>query len=150
MIDWDTETAIKILVPCGQLAVAGAVGMIAYWQWRTAESQKEIARSKLLLEMFDRRTKIFDAVTRSVATALLDGKFDNENLSYLREGIRGSEFLFGTEVSNIVNEIYRLSWLAQDRKGWLKSIELLKEKSEDFTRLVAPYMNVSNIKSSKR
>jgi hypothetical protein len=48
-----TELQIRALAAFGQIAIAAAVGVIAFRQWQTA-------RNKLKADLFDRRVKLYD------------------------------------------------------------------------------------------
>jgi hypothetical protein len=70
MIRFDLDVISKLLVPVGQLAVAIAVGLISYSQWRVSVRQKEIAHNKIMLDLFDRQgsltKKIFHSLEREL------------------------------------------------------------------------------------
>ncbi len=78
-----TDLQIKLFTAGGQILVAGAVGVIAWRQWRTA-------RNKLKADLFDRRFKLFRSIEGALDTALTQGKRQAgiEELEYLAREVK--------------------------------------------------------------
>lgn len=106
MVDMDfkiADLAIKLLTGTGQLAVACAVGYIAYRQWRTAQQQAETARNKLKHDLFDRRLKVYDALRESAQYAF--NARPNENAEQrVADNLKELRWLFGKPVYDFVWE----------------------------------------------
>jgi hypothetical protein len=149
MIRFDLDVISKLLVPVGQLAVAIAVGLISYSQWRVSVRQKEIAHNKIMLDLFDRRLKIYDSIVRSFASSQIPGVFDQENISFLREGIRGHEFLFGGELSKKIETLWSLAWRSTSINYYIDHCEEFEPIITDFKELSKPYLDVTNIRNHK-
>ena len=73
--------------------VAAAGAAIAYFQFVTA-------RRKLMLDLFDRRLKVVEAVERAVGPFLASGKVTAENFNALLTAKAAARFLFGDDVQN--------------------------------------------------
>ncbi len=104
MVDMDfkiADLAIKLLTGIGQLAVACAVGYIAYRQWRTAQQQAETARNKLKHDLFERRLKVYDALRESAQYAFTARP--NENAEQRVAGnLKEIRWLFGKPFHDFV------------------------------------------------
>jgi hypothetical protein len=149
MIDFDLDVVSKLLVPIGQLAVAIAVGLISFSQWRTANEQKEIARQKILLDLFDRRFKIYETVVRIFPTAQFskfDEKFDNE----FKEGTRGDQFLFDKKIHDVNNKIKDIIWSSQSQGRYVINHNEITPLVEEFKKLAQPYLRLDKIKGTRR
>jgi protein gp37 len=84
------------------VAVAGAV--IACFQFLTAHR-------KLMLDLFDRRLKVFES---AIGPFLTNGKLSVENFNDFLRAKAAARFLFGQDVQDHVscsNRISRFSWL---------------------------------------
>ncbi|MEH7904354.1 hypothetical protein V7794_24570 [Rhizobium laguerreae] len=80
--------------------VAVAVGIVAFLQWRTAHH-------KVILDLFDRRMAIYEAVERAIDYVLAnEGNLVGHNASQkLTKAWMDSRFLFGSEVEDQIFEI---------------------------------------------
>ncbi|HIE5095155.1 hypothetical protein WG628_07680 [Stenotrophomonas maltophilia] len=76
-----TDLQIKLFTAIGQMLVAGAVGLIAWRQWRTAQQQADTARKKLVLDLFDRRIVLFEQLEKLLTE--LEQK-TNPHLTYVQ------------------------------------------------------------------
>ncbi|MBF9172349.1 hypothetical protein ABFU49_16700 [Xanthomonas campestris pv. campestris] len=104
MVDMDfkiADLAIKLLTGIGQLAVACAVGYIAYRQWRTAQQQAETARNKLKHDLFERRLKVYDALRESAQYAF-SARPDENAEQRVAGNLKELRWLFGKPVHDFV------------------------------------------------
>lgn len=97
---------IKLLTGAGQIAVACAVGYIAYRQWRTAQQQAETARNTLKYDLFDRWLKVYDALRESAHYATTaDWREEPEQKFF--DNIKELRWLFGKPIYDFVwNNVY--------------------------------------------
>ena len=94
---------IPYLAPSATLIVGLSVAYIAWQQW-------QVARSKLRLELFDRRYKVFEATRKFLAVILRDARcFEDSQLFEFNAGTSDAEFLFGSEVVDYLAEIRKRS-----------------------------------------
>jgi hypothetical protein len=99
---------------------------IALRQWLTA-------RSKLKLDLFDRRLLIYDAVRSYIAAVMTSGKTTQDiELAFL-SGTRGARWLFGNE---IVHYIDKTLWPKICQLGCLQSELDGMERGEERTRKI--------------
>ena len=82
------------------VVISLAITYIAWQQW-------QIARTKLRLDLFDRRYKVYDATRKFLAGILRDATFTDSQLFEFYAGTSDAEFLFASDV---------MDYLAQLRK----------------------------------
>ncbi len=80
--------------------VAVIASYIAYQQWRTNEV-------KLQLDLYDRRLKIYEEVKRVLLLVVRDGDIKYEELSNFAISVSEADFLFGNEIREYIDEVYR-------------------------------------------
>lgn len=100
-----TDLQIKLFTAVGQILVAGAVGVIAWRQWRTAQPQAETARKKLIADLFDRRFKAYDKFVDHIADAFYaDGDSEGDAARKAIESayslLHEIRWLFGEDVTS--------------------------------------------------
>lgn len=97
-----TDLQIKLFTAVGQILIAGAVGVVAWRQWRTAQQQAETARKKLRLDLFERRIRAFDQLKKLLNATSEPHPDDADNAFeqlFLISGPTGEiRWLFGPEV----------------------------------------------------
>lgn len=96
-IDW--EKVVRVFSALLTPVIAGVTVYIA-WQ------QHRINRNQYRLALFDRRHKIFDATTEFIVVVLRAARATVNDLSALVQGTRGHEFLFDSDVSDYINQLY--------------------------------------------
>jgi hypothetical protein len=79
--------------------IAGIAIYIAWQQWKTN-------RQKLKLDLYDRRLKVFERV-REILAMMYTTVSDDKRLFELLSGTRDAEFLFGVEIKDYIEEVYR-------------------------------------------
>ncbi|WP_105435692.1 hypothetical protein [Neorhizobium tomejilense] len=91
---------IQVLQALLTPAIAIAVGVVAFLQWRTAHQ-------KVVLDLFERRLKIYDAVSDVVLQYVnhQDKMPSSEALSRLRGAEIAARFLFGEEVHKHIDAL---------------------------------------------
>ena len=75
--------------------------MIAAW---VAYQQAQIARSKLKLDLFDKRMAVYEAVRTALGAAASRGKLTQEEEIAYMVGTRPAQWLFGPEVFKYLDE----------------------------------------------
>ncbi|QKK28598.1 hypothetical protein FE844_002965 [Rhizobium indicum] len=136
-------------------AIAVAVGVIAFMQWRTAHQ-------KVVLDLFDRRLAIVNEVNATISYALSE----NGNLVSINAAMRlydceaKSLFLFGSAVVGVIEEIRQDILLYHRRKAELErgggsaaegrerhdstgqAFFLIGKDQERFIEVVLPFMRM--------
>jgi hypothetical protein len=90
---------IQILQGLLTPAIALAVGVIAFMQWRTAHQ-------KVVLDLFDRRLAVYTTAREAVSRVVTSGSNDRDSDLGLLEALHASMFLFGDDVKDFLNEMY--------------------------------------------
>ena len=88
----------SILGPIATLIVGIGVLFFAWQQW-------QLARSKLRLDLFDRRYKVYDTTRKFLAEIVRNAKFEDSHLFEFYAGTSDAEFLFGSEVVDYLAQI---------------------------------------------
>jgi hypothetical protein len=79
-------------------AVAILAIVIAVMQWRTAHQ-------KIVLDLFERRMKIYSEIRAVIASIVSSGKLPNEKHFEFIRAIDGAKFLFGLKVNRYLEEL---------------------------------------------
>lgn len=146
---------IQVLQALLTPAIALGVGIIAFLQWRTAHQ-------KVLLDLFERRLKIYDAVISAVDQFSNSGPVDVSLQARMKLQIATSEarFLFGDEVlahlqtliedmSKVIMKVRRID---SQSVAWSARDKLIEEVAEiggridtwsvKFSKLCYPYIRM--------
>jgi len=73
---------------------------IAWQQWQTN-------KKKLFLDLYDRRLKIYEEVRQILSVILRDARASYDDLMKFRRAVSEADFLFGSEITNYIDEIYQ-------------------------------------------
>ena len=73
---------------------------IAWQQWKTNQQ-------KLNFERYDRRLRIYEEVRKILSIIFRDAKASKEDLLKFRTSVSEADFLFGPEIPEYIDEIYR-------------------------------------------
>jgi hypothetical protein len=155
------KTFIALAGPFATIVASIAAGFIAV---RLGKSQVSVARlqantanDRLVLDLFDRRLAIYYGAKEIVGAAVRHGtSTTEEQFSFLR-AINGASFLFGKEVTDYLDEIYKALVELQYCEDELKRVEerdkikAFKRKQKQFDKikdfytdaepLFAPYLH---------
>jgi hypothetical protein len=81
-------------------AIALLAAYIAWQQWQTN-------RTKLALDLYDRRVHIYEQVKRILSMVMRDARVSYEDLLAFRANTAQADFLFGPEIPKYIDEIYQ-------------------------------------------
>lgn len=98
-----TDLQIKLFTAIGQIAIAAAVGTIAYRQWRTAQTQADTARKKLRADLFDRKYAKYEELV-GLATTAMQGRAPDHVLVDIQRVRKEMAWIFGDVISSWVRE----------------------------------------------
>jgi len=73
---------------------------IAWQQWQTS-------RQKLNLDRYERRLRIYGEVIKILSIIIRDAKVSTEDLIKFRTSVSEADFLFGPEIPQYIDEIYK-------------------------------------------
>lgn len=113
--------------------IAGAVAFVSYQQW-------QVARAKLLLDLFEKRFAVYLDARRLVSEAVQMGKFTDDAMP--NEVLAKGRFLFGDE---IVAELTKLQELCV--RARMKDPAVTLEMGmwlDDFNVKVVPYLALTH------
>lgn len=150
---------IQVLQALLTPAIAIAVGVIGFLQWRTAHQ-------KVVLDLFDRRLAVYDGVVNSVTTyfsKLESPALHSDTVSQLYQLRSRALFLFGSDVANLIDQVrgdiinYALLSERREKRMPLLStakqamdrefsevLERLTETSERMTSACLPYIQMDS------
>jgi hypothetical protein len=73
---------------------------IAWQQWKTN-------KQKLKLDQYERRLRVYEEVRKILSIILRDAKASTDDLLKFRTSVSEADFLFGPEISEYIDEIYK-------------------------------------------
>lgn len=79
-------------------AIALLAIVVAIMQWRTAHQ-------KVVLDLFERRMKVYSEIRAVIASVIGSGKLPNEKHFEFIRAIDGAKFLFGRNVNRYLDEL---------------------------------------------
>ena len=155
----DVPAWIQVLQALLTPAIAIAVGVIGFLQWRTAHQ-------KVVLDLFDRRLAVYDGVVNSVTghfSKLESPTLRSDTVSELYQLRSRALFLFGSDVANLIDEVRsdiinyallserrekRRPLLPQARQAadreFSEVLERLTETPERMTSACLPYIQMDS------
>jgi hypothetical protein len=95
------ETTLDVLT----VVIAISVAIVAWQNYRIGRSNFYIAKDKLRLDLFDRRLKVFEACQKLFSFVLREGRPTSAELTNFLERTANSEFLFGKDIRNYIEEV---------------------------------------------
>jgi hypothetical protein len=87
--------------------IAGITVYIARQQWKTNHKQWETNHNKLKLDLYERRLKIYEEVWKFISLIIRDGNVTTKELQEFYSATMEADFLFGDEIREYINEIYK-------------------------------------------
>ena len=119
-----TNYLAALLTPT--VAVLGSV--IAYRQWRTAQS-------KLKFELFDRRFSVYEASRNLLASVMTSGKAKEKEIFKFLIATREAKWLLNPEVATYLEkELYHKAIALQTLEAMLEGIPIGKERSANVKK----------------
>jgi hypothetical protein len=132
-------------------AIALLAILIAILQWRTAHQ-------KIVLDLFERRMKVYSEIRAVIASVVSSGKLPNERHFEFMRAIDGAKFLFGSNVTNYLeglNTTLVYFQEADETYGSLqgkergeaiqkrrKHFDMIQAFYKEFDPLVEPYLGM--------
>ena len=94
------EQLVEILKALLTPLIAIVATYIVWQQWKTN-------KQKLNLEKYDRRLRFYEEVVKILSIVLRDAKASVDDLLRFRTSVSGADFLFGSEIPEYIDEIYK-------------------------------------------
>ena len=96
IIDVVVEISKALLTPL----IAVVATYIAWQQWKTN-------KQKLVLDRYDRRLRVYEEVMKILSIILRDANASYDDLLKFRTAVSEADFLFGPEVMEYIDQIYK-------------------------------------------
>ena len=140
------------------------IAIIALW---IAYQQHKNTKTKIKLDLFDRRIAMYESAQAFMGTIIRDGAVDQERLIRFRQDCWHSRFLFGADVneefdtifehanklSTVIRQIRADVWQGceiERDQALRKESELLlwiTERGKHLDKVMEPYLNFSEVKT---
>ena len=104
------------------LFLSVAIVAIAWQQWRVAET-------KLRLDLFDRRYKVYDAARKFLAVIIREAAFTNAELIEFNVGTSDAEFLFRADVVDYLGQVRKHAVHMQTAQRIFEPLPVGEERS---------------------
>jgi hypothetical protein len=138
------------LIPIAAIVVSLVVAIVQYGQWRTANQ-------KVVIDLYDRRLKVYTQLEKGISPVLREGKVSQEAFNEFLIGEADARFLFGDDVREYLKTLHEhFAWMLSftddviDRKS--NRNQLIDLKSQHLSEIVnffqeapdlfAPYMRL--------
>ena len=116
---------------------------VAWQQWKTNQQ-------KLNLERYERRLRVYEEVRKILSIILRDAKASTEDLLKFRTSVSEADFLFGPEIPEYIDEIYKRGlnlwrWnqeyrdYTQEKPEGYDHKEVVEEKHKELTWLTEQF-----------
>ncbi|MDR4469116.1 MAG: hypothetical protein MRJ68_12615 [Nitrospira sp.] len=103
---------------------------VAWQQWQTN-------RQKLILDRYDRRLRVYEEVRKILSIILRDAKASYEDLLKFRTAVSEADFLFGQEIPEYIDEIYKRGLNLQRCCAEYRDYAQEKPEGYDHTEITA-------------
>jgi hypothetical protein len=81
-------------------AIGIFAGLIAYMQWRTAHQ-------KVMLDLFDKRLRVYNLVGEAVRSVITSGEMKRSASATLGEAMEVATFLYGNDIHDYIEKLWR-------------------------------------------
>jgi hypothetical protein len=99
------------LISIAAITVSIVVAVVQYAQWRTANQ-------KVVIDLYDRRLKVYQQLEKAVGPVLRDGEVSGAAFKEFMIGQADPTFLFGEDIQEYLKSLRRcFSWLLSMKNG---------------------------------
>jgi hypothetical protein len=125
------------LISIAAIIVSIVVAVVQYAQWRTANQ-------KVVIDLYDRRLKVYQQLEKAIAPVLREGEVSNAAFLEFMIGQADATFLFGEDVQEYLKSLRKcFAWLLSITKEVIdnspKRAELIDTKHKYIAEIVAFY-----------
>ncbi len=124
-IEQVAEVSKALLTPL----IAVLATYIAWQQWKTNQH-------KWVLDRYDRRLRVYEEVRTILSIIVRDGKASYEDLLKFRTSVFDADFLFGPEIMEYIDEIYKRGVKLQNWSGEYRDDTQPKPEGYDNRKIV--------------
>jgi hypothetical protein len=123
---------VQILQALLTPVVAGLAVVIAWAQWR-------VVRRREVMELFERRVAIYEALRKVIGQVIPTGKVTDKDLHDFVVATDRTRFLFGDDVVKYVDGLYsQLLMYAKGRgvsQNYVEAVELFRLAAEEYCKI---------------
>ena len=123
------EQAVEILKGLLTPLIAVVTAYIAWQQWQTN-------RQKLIFDIYERRLHVYEEVRKILSIILRDGTASHHDLLRFRTSVSEADFLFGREITEYIDEIYKRGLELQCWHSQYRDYRHEKPEGYDHKRIV--------------
>lgn len=123
-IEQFVEISKALLTPI----IAIVATYIAWQQWKTNQQ-------KLILDRYDRRLKVYEEVRKILSIIFRDAKASYEDLLKFRTSVSEADFLFGSYITEYIDEIYKRGVQLQYWSGEYRDYSQEKPEGYDHKKI---------------
>jgi hypothetical protein len=124
-IDWVRNA--PVLQAVSTLVIGSGTLTVGALVWLVQRQQAITNRRQYRLALFEKRMKVFDSTMNLIAEVLRDARVELDQLFQLLRDIREHEFLFGPEIKDYIDEVYRRGVELHTRRAAGNPAELQRE-----------------------
>jgi len=124
-IDQVVEVSKGLLTPL----IAVVTTYIAWQQWKTNQQ-------KLILDRYDRRLCVYEEVRKILSIIVRDAKASYDDLIQFRTAVSEADFLFGPEIPQYIDDIYKRAVKLQYWSGEYRDSAQEKPEGYDHNKVV--------------
>ena len=124
-IDQVVEVSKGLLTPL----IAVVTTYIAWQQWKTNQQ-------KLILDRYDRRLCVYEEVRKILSIIVRDAKASYDDLIKFRTAVSEADFLFGPEIPQYIDDIYKRAVKLQYWSGEYRDYTQEKPEGYDHNKVV--------------
>jgi hypothetical protein len=149
-IDW-----ASVLAALAPIAVSLATLVLGCFAFSIAKEQKRIAAEKLKLDLFDRRFKCYEKISKTLDQVTQNAKLTKVDFIEYRLNVFETRWLFGDEVFSFLDGEYKNKLLLLTKLGSKKQLnsdeieqestllnEITHSFDEEVTALFEPYLRI--------
>lgn len=135
------NSVVTLIAAVVAAAVAYVIGTgqadIARQQAAAADREAKTSHNKLKLDLFERRSKVYEAVKEIVAEAIHIGDFGAEAQTKYLLAIRGSRWIFdktmdtylSSELWGVLNDVHSTYWTSKELSARSADVELTAKRN---------------------
>jgi hypothetical protein len=129
-------------------------GYFAWRQWQTAHEQRNIEQQRVVMDLFERRMEIFDALNFVITNVIAHNRTTDMDIADFVKAQCRVDFLFGPEVKEYISVLFNylkehkdccllIENATEDKKDKLGEKRMkLCEFYTKFPELLAPYVRI--------
>jgi hypothetical protein len=128
---------MSVLISIAAIIVPLVVAVVQYAQWRTANQ-------KVVVDLFDRRRKVFDRLSEGITPVMREGEVSGPAFTLFMIGQADARFLFGDDVQDYLEKLrHCFVWLTSMTNEVIdtspKRAEMIDTKHKHIAEIISFY-----------